>query len=141
MLKKIFNGYYNFIKSSKNSLTAVLSVIFFLLSVIIVSILIILPLWFLATNYPAKYSSFVLIISLVTILFLIIFRIRVFLYVDENRKNKNIKISLYKILSKILFIILLIIQIYLFTYNLYIGIIYMLGFLLLYGYIKFVYKR
>lgn len=142
-INKIVKGYGNIIKSCSNSILTTFKIFLFLIFVFIISILIVYPLWFLATTSPSNYTTLVMIATLVLFGSYLIYKF------FASVKDIGLKRTLFEVyfakIKKILFFLvllfLILFTIYLYTYSLLIGIILTILIFLFFGYAKFVYKN
>lgn len=139
MLTRIVKGYISlFQENSKNFLT-IIKMVLFLFFVIILSSLIVYPLWYMATNNPNTYSRVVLIVFLTLPTLYIIYKsIKVFkdfgfIKTITHRFFPIIK----KILKTLLKLTLLLLSIFLINLHLALGIIYIIIWIFIYGIFKF----
>lgn len=139
MLIRIFKGYKTLILDNNKTLLTLVKMILFLIFVIILSSLVVYPLWYTATNNPSVYSKIILILLLVLPFIYIIFKLTQ--NIKEYGLKETIKLKVVPKIKNVLIvviqIVLLFISIYLINYNLLIGIVSILFWLVLYGSIKF----
>lgn len=141
-LNKILKGYGNLIKSCSKTIFTTFKIVLFLIFVLSLSILIVYPLWNLATESPESYTLLVLIATITIFLVYNIYKIIVII------KNRGLKVFffdiLYPKLRKLFFIILIgfliLLTVYIFSFSVYFGLIISIFILIFYGYTKFVYK-
>lgn len=141
-LSKIANGYGNLIKSFSKNIITTLKIILFLIFVFTLSILIVYPLWFLATESPEDYTLLVVVISLTLFIAFLIYKL------ISSLKSYGLKKTFLSVffprIKKVLFffvvIFLLLLTVYIFTFSLIFGIVLSFLVFMFFGYIKFVFK-
>ena len=142
-IKQFFIGYGELLKRSSIKIFFLIKVILFLSFVFLLSIAIVYPLWYLAEMSTNKYSMFVIIAALTSLLAFILFKIWQYIHYNSI-KDLYIKIFLpqikrvVKVASYIIMVILLVIF---FNINWLLGFSVLIALLIIIGFFKFVYKR
>lgn len=139
LLIKIFKGYRTLLQDNSKTLLTLVKMVLFLIFVIILSSLVVYPLWYTATNNPSLYSRIILIliISLPCIYFIIKLINNIKEYGTKETFSLKILPNIKKISIILVQILLLFLSIYLINLNLIIGIICILIWIMVYGFIKF----
>lgn len=142
-LSKIVAGYGGVIIKSSKTIATALKVVLFLLFVFSLSVLIVYPLWYLASNSPDRYSFMVIVVSITFFLSYLLFKfIRVIRNYGLQRVLKDLFLpKIKKLLLFIIIVFLILLSVYIYTLSLLFGLIISFFVLLLLGYIKFVYKN
>ena len=143
IFKKIIIGYSRlFIETSKNIINPI-KISLFLIGILGLSIGIVYPLWFLASENPELYSKAVTI-AIYTILVLF-FIYRSYVTIKQDGFKTVMKFKVFPVLKKIIifigFIVIILLSIFIYTYNVAFGATSTILFLFIIGMFKFVYKK
>lgn len=143
IFKKIIIGYSRlFIETSKNIINPI-KISLFLIGILGLSIGIVYPLWFLASENPELYSKAVTI-AIYTILVLF-FIYRSYATIKQDGFKTVMKFKVFPVLKKIIifigFIVIILLSIFIYTYNVAFGATSTILFLFIIGMFKFVYKK
>ncbi len=140
---KLLRGYGSILNNATKKILTALKILLFLFFVFALSLGIVYPLWFLATNSAHTYTLFVIFAFLVLIVAFFCFRFTKMLLnhgIKESYRSyilpKFIKLGKVLVISfSVMFLI------FIFAYSKIYGIIITTLLLILYGYFRFVYKK
>lgn len=139
LLTRIFKGYKTLLQDNSKTLLTLIKMILFLIFVIILSSLVVYPLWYTATNNPSLYSRIILIL-IISLPFLYL-AVKLINGIKEYgfKESFNLKVlpKLKRISIILIQVLLLFLSIYLINFNLIVGIMSIIVWLIVYGFIKF----